>query len=172
MEINVEGYSGVSQVSLHCNKDASRNSSFTMFVYAIQFIPISSRFFAGDCCRLFLAGQTQWTGKRLLVGVRIVILTTFADFDDADLSLPAQTFENYKSKYLDIHDVVKRDQGKNKTSIIDDVDFELSLIHRDEINVAYILNLLMTLSKLPPWRTHQTPKRDYWYGRRWNAVTQ
>ncbi|MEI6334285.1 MAG: type I restriction endonuclease subunit R [Methylococcaceae bacterium] len=78
------------------------------------------------------------------------ILTTFADFDEADLSLPAQTFENYKSKYLDIHDKVKKDQGKEKTSIIDDVDFELSLIHRDEINVAYILNLLMTLSKLPP----------------------
>ncbi|MDI1293445.1 MAG: type I restriction endonuclease subunit R [Methylobacter sp.] len=78
------------------------------------------------------------------------ILTTFADFDEADLSLPAQTFEDYKSKYLDVHDKVKNDQGKEKTSILDDVDFELSLIHRDEINVAYILNLLMTLGKLPP----------------------
>ncbi|MDO9168321.1 MAG: type I restriction endonuclease subunit R [Methylobacter sp.] len=78
------------------------------------------------------------------------ILTTFADFDEADLSLPAQTFEDYKSKYLDVHDNVKNDQGKEKTSILYDVDFELSLIHRDEINVAYILNLLMTLGKLPP----------------------
>jgi type I restriction enzyme R subunit len=78
------------------------------------------------------------------------ILSTFADFDEADLSLPAQTFEDYKSKYLDVHDKVKKNQGKEKTSIIDDVDFELSLIHRDEINVAYILNLLMSLSKLPP----------------------
>ena len=49
-----------------------------------------------------------------------------------------------------MHDKVKKDQGKEKTSVLDDVDFELSLIHRDEINVAYILNLLMTLSKLPP----------------------
>jgi type I restriction enzyme R subunit len=28
------------------------------------------------------------------------------------------------------------------------VDFELSLIHRDEINVAYILNLLVSLNKM------------------------
>jgi type I restriction enzyme R subunit len=77
-------------------------------------------------------------------------LTTFADFDENDLSLSAQTFEDYKSKYLDVHDKVKKDQDKEKTSVLDDVDFELSLIHRDEINVAYILNLLMTLSKLPP----------------------
>jgi type I restriction enzyme R subunit len=51
---------------------------------------------------------------------------------------------------LDVHDKVKHDQGKEKTSVLGEVDFELSLIHRDEINVAYILNLLMTLGKLPP----------------------
>lgn len=78
------------------------------------------------------------------------ILTTFADFDEADLTLPAQSFEDYKSKYLDVHDKVKKDRDKEKTSILEDVDFELSLIHRDEINVAYILNLLMTLGKLSP----------------------
>ncbi|WP_442497348.1 type I restriction endonuclease subunit R [Methylobacter sp. sgz302048] len=77
------------------------------------------------------------------------ILTTFADFDESDLSLTAQTFEDYKSKYLDVYDKVKSDQSKEKTSVLDDVDFELSLVHRDEINVAYILNLLMSLNKLP-----------------------
>jgi type I restriction enzyme R subunit len=30
------------------------------------------------------------------------------------------------------------------------VDFELALLHRDEINVAYILNLLVSLNKLNP----------------------
>jgi len=44
----------------------------------------------------------------------------------------------------------KSGKGKEKTSILEDVDFELSLIHRDEINVDYILNLLMTLSKMAP----------------------
>ncbi len=76
------------------------------------------------------------------------ILTTFADFDDANLNLEPQQFEDYKSKYLDIHD--EKPPGGEKVSILDDVDFELSLIHRDEINVAYILNLLISLNKLDP----------------------
>ena len=78
------------------------------------------------------------------------ILTTFADFDDANLNLEPQQFEDYKSKYLDIHDKVKKQTDPEKVSILEDVDFELSLIHRDEINVAYILNLLVSLNKLNP----------------------
>ena len=78
------------------------------------------------------------------------ILTTFADFNDADLALEAQKFEDYKSKYLDLHDKVKQQSEGEKASILEDVDFELSLIHRDEINVAYILNLLVSLKKLKP----------------------
>jgi len=78
------------------------------------------------------------------------ILTTFADFDEDDLTLGEQKFEDYKSKYLDIHDKVKNDHGTEKESILNDVDFELALLHRDEINVAYILNLLVSLNKLNP----------------------
>jgi type I restriction enzyme R subunit len=78
------------------------------------------------------------------------ILTTFADYSEEDLSLPEQDFEDYKSKYLDVHDKVKKQTDPDKASVLEDVDFELSLIHRDEINVAYILNLLLTLSKLNP----------------------
>lgn len=78
------------------------------------------------------------------------ILTTFADFEATDLALEAQQFEDYKSKYLDIHDKVKKRSDPEKVSILEDVDFELSLIHRDEINVAYILNLLVSLNKLDP----------------------
>ncbi len=51
-------------------------------------------------------------------------------------------FEDYKSKYLDLYDKVRSDRSKEKVSILEDVDFELELIHRDEINVAYILRLL------------------------------
>jgi type I restriction enzyme R subunit len=61
-----------------------------------------------------------------------------------------QEFEDYKSKYLDVHDKVKKQSDPEQTSVLEDIDFELSLIHRDEINVAYILNLLMTLGKLNP----------------------
>jgi len=71
------------------------------------------------------------------------ILTTFADFTFADLNMSEQDFEDYKSKYLDLYDKVKSSTNKEKVSILEDVDFELELIHRDEINVRYILQLLV-----------------------------
>ncbi len=74
------------------------------------------------------------------------VLETFADFNFADLNIDSQTFENYKSKYLDLYDKVKSDNAKEKVSILNDVDFELDLIHRDEINVDYILKLLQALA--------------------------
>lgn len=73
------------------------------------------------------------------------MLSGFSDFQFGDLAMDEQTFEDYKSKYLDIHDKVKVTTLKEKVSILDDVDFELELIHRDEINVAYILKLLARL---------------------------
>lgn len=70
------------------------------------------------------------------------VLTTFTDFTFDDLAIGEQDFEDYKSKYLDLYDKVKSSTDKEKVSILDDVDFELELIHRDEINVYYILRLL------------------------------
>jgi len=78
------------------------------------------------------------------------VLTSFAEFQDEDLSINEQSFEDYKSKYLDIYDKVKKQDEGDVVSILDEVDFELDLIHRDEINVAYILNLLVSLNKLNP----------------------
>jgi len=75
------------------------------------------------------------------------VLTSFADFQFTDLAMNEQSFEDYKSKYLDLHDKVKNDHCKEKVSILEDVDFELELIHRDEINVAYILRLLAKLTE-------------------------
>jgi type I restriction enzyme R subunit len=73
------------------------------------------------------------------------VLTSFSDFRWNDLSMTEQQFEDYKSKYLDLHDKVKSDHSKEKVSILEDVDFELELIHRDEINVGYIIRLLIKL---------------------------
>ena len=73
------------------------------------------------------------------------VLKTFTEFTFDDISINEQTFEDYKSKYLDLRDKVKRESGKEKVSILNDIDFELELIHRDEINVAYILKLLAKL---------------------------
>jgi type I restriction enzyme R subunit len=73
------------------------------------------------------------------------ILESFSEFDDEDLTLPAQRFADYRSAYLDLYDKVKTDNTKEKASILADVDFELELIHRDVINVQYILTLLARL---------------------------
>lgn len=73
------------------------------------------------------------------------ILESFSEFDDNDLALPAQRFADYRSAYLDLYDKVKTDNTKEKASILEDVDFELELIHKDIINVQYILTLLARL---------------------------
>ncbi|MDP5078517.1 MAG: type I restriction endonuclease subunit R, partial [Nonlabens sp.] len=73
------------------------------------------------------------------------VLESYTDFDWDDLGMDEQTFEDYKGKYLDLNDKVKNDRQVHKTSILDDIDFELELIHRDKINVAYILQLLAKL---------------------------
>ena len=70
-------------------------------------------------------------------------MSTYADFDFEDLEMEEQEFEDYKSKYLDVHARVRK--KKEKESILDNIDFELELIHRDEINIAYILRLLADL---------------------------
>lgn len=71
------------------------------------------------------------------------IITSYVDFTFNDIQMDEQSFENYKSKYLDLYD--KTIQKKEKTSILEEVDFELELIHRDDITVTYILGLLAKL---------------------------
>ncbi|MNQ46305.1 Type-1 restriction enzyme R protein [compost metagenome] len=73
------------------------------------------------------------------------IMNSFADFDWNDLDIDEQEFEDYKSKYLDLYEKVKTDTKVEKVSILEDVDFELELIHRDDINVSYIIQLLIKL---------------------------
>lgn len=76
------------------------------------------------------------------------VLVTFTDFAFDDLAMNEQEYADYRSKYLDLYDgsVVPE---KEKVSILNDVDFELELIHRDEINVTYILQLLGQLKDSP-----------------------
>jgi type I restriction enzyme R subunit len=85
--------------------------------------------------------------KRFRALMRIVnALTTFSDFDFEDLEMPEQTYEDYKSKYLDLYEKTNQQSETEKSSILNDVDFEIELMHKDNINVAYILNLLDQLN--------------------------
>lgn len=89
------------------------------------------------------------------------VLTAFADFSWQDLGMPEQNFEDYKSKYLDLYDKVKSNHQKEKVSILEDVDFELELIHRDEINVSYIIQLLIKLKSQVQKDVAQTEKEIF-----------
>ncbi len=73
------------------------------------------------------------------------MLSNFADFDMASTGMDEQEFQDFISKYADLSRQIRESSTKEKVSILDDVDFELELLHRDEINVAYILHLLREL---------------------------
>lgn len=88
------------------------------------------------------------------------VLKTFTEFSFADLDLDEQTFEDFKSKYLDIYDRSKAQKEAGAASIIDEVDFELELIRRDEINVAYILKLLVRMKQSDSVEETEKEKED------------
>ena len=72
-------------------------------------------------------------------------LTTFTEFNFDHIDINEQEFQDYKSKYLDIYDEIKSKSTKEKVSILDDLDFEVELLKRDDINVNYIMLLLKEL---------------------------
>ncbi|NNN70756.1 type I restriction endonuclease subunit R [Vibrio sp. 3-2(1)] len=73
------------------------------------------------------------------------MLGNFADFDMASTAMSDQEFQDFTSKYADLNRQLRENSTKEKVSILDDVDFELELMHRDEVNVGYILHLLREL---------------------------
>ncbi|QXP74664.1 type I restriction endonuclease subunit R [Tenacibaculum sp. AHE15PA] len=78
------------------------------------------------------------------------ILSSFVEFSFDDTYMKDQEFADYTSKYLDLYDKIKTNNQKETVSILDEIDFELELIHRDEINVAYIMKLLAQLKDAKP----------------------
>lgn len=73
------------------------------------------------------------------------VLESYTDFDWATLGIDEETFIDFQTKYIDLYAKVKRENAKHKTSILNDIDFEVELVHRDIINVAYIIKLLAKL---------------------------
>lgn len=72
---------------------------------------------------------------------RLKTFTKF-EFDEEELGMSAQTYEDYKSKYFGVYDFVKKSQ---KVSILVDIDFGIELMQTDKINVSYILNLIRSI---------------------------
>lgn len=69
-------------------------------------------------------------------------LQTFIEYDQDDTKLDKQHFANFASKYADLCREIRKTTKKEKVSVLDDVDFQLDLLHSDRINVGYILTLL------------------------------
>jgi len=69
-------------------------------------------------------------------------MSHYTEFTWDDLDIEPQIFDGYTSKYLDLKETITN-LPTDKTSILNDIDFELELIRRDTINVTYILQLLV-----------------------------
>ena len=73
-----------------------------------------------------------------------------------ELGISEQQYNDFRSKYLDIHDTFLDSTTVGGTSIednstedeigLEDIDFCLELLHSDIINVAYILELIAELN--------------------------
>lgn len=77
----------------------------------------------------------------------LLTLETFTDFvwEDIEDAIPQQIYEDLKSRYLTIHDKIKKQREAEKVSILADIDFNIEIIETDRINVAYIMNLLRNI---------------------------
>jgi len=85
------------------------------------------------------------------------VLGMFVEFDWTQLDLDNQTFDDFKSKYLDIYEATRKSREEGTASIVNDVDFEIELVRTDRINVAYILNLLREIKADEETETDSAP---------------
>jgi len=88
------------------------------------------------------------------------ILGMFAEFEWAQLDLDNQTFDDFKSKYLDIYEATRKSREEGTASIVNDVDFEIELVRTDRINVSYILNLLREIKADEETETGPAPDAE------------
>lgn len=70
------------------------------------------------------------------------ILNAFDQFAGHEL-LPERDFQDYQSVYLDLYQAYRPKTDGDKENINDDITFEIELIRQVEINIDYILMLVM-----------------------------
>lgn len=87
-------------------------------------------------------------------------MSHYTEFTWDDLQIEEQLFADYTSKYLDLKDRLGSDSSPEKTSILNDIDFELELIRRDTINVTYILQLLIKFQSKQNTKDKESIEKD------------
>ena len=70
------------------------------------------------------------------------ILSAFDQFAGNEI-LPERDFQDYQSVYLDLYQAYRPKTDGDKENINDDITFEIELIRQVEINIDYILMLVM-----------------------------
>ena len=106
--------------------------------------------------------QSEEDKRKFILAFRDIIrkhaeIQIYEDFNDEDPDFPMdeQSYMDFRSKYLDIHDTfmdsktvkdsTPADEANESEPTLDDIDFCLELLHSDIINVAYILSLIADL---------------------------
>jgi type I restriction enzyme, R subunit len=69
----------------------------------------------------------------------------YTEFSWSDLGLEEDQFQGFIGKYADLKDSILLKTNQEKASILEDIDFELELIRKDNINVTYIIQLIIKL---------------------------
>ncbi len=84
-----------------------------------------------DFIRLFGAILRLWN-----------ILTAFDDFVGNEI-LSERDFQDYQSLYIDLYQLFTKNKDADKENINDDIEFEIELIKQIEVNIDYILMLVV-----------------------------
>src|SRR5699024_12641090 len=69
---------------------------------------------------------------------------TFMEFElrESEIGRGEQENQDYRTHYLDIYDRHIKKPDTEKSSILEDIDFEIEIIRTDDITVSYIMNLI------------------------------
>jgi type I restriction enzyme R subunit len=99
-----------------------------------------------------LVGETsQWefVNRFRMINRLLTRLNGYSEFtweNGAEkLGLSEQTYNDYRSKYLDLYNDLKTHPTKG--SVLELIDFEIELVERDTVNVDYILKLIRQLDR-------------------------
>lgn len=84
-------------------------------------------------------------------------LENFVEYDQDDTDLNKAEFQKHTSQYKYLYTNTRVVQPKDKVSVLNDVNFQLELIHKDTLNAGYILNLLQSAVN----NTDQKQKHKY-----------
>jgi len=87
-------------------------------------------------------------------------MSHYTEFTWDDLQMEEQLFADHTSKYLDLKDRINPVNSPEKTSILNDIDFELELIRRDTVNVTYIIQLLIKFKSKHSAKDKESIEKD------------